>query len=77
MNSKLSGLCVNESIRCESVSADLDVMLKLAILRMMSAAGVNGLCLSGARKMCRTVQIRKIEVQVIIKLGSFLLFQEL
>ena len=47
-------------------------MLELAILWMMSADGVNGLYLSGAREMCRTLQIRKIGVQVIIKLGNFL-----
>ena len=47
-------------------------MLESAILWMTSADGVNGLCLSGARKMCQTLQIRKISVQVIIKLGSFL-----
>ena len=62
---------IRESIRCESVSADLDVMSKLAILWMMSVDGVNGLYLSGAKKMCQTLQIRKIRVQVIIKLGSF------
>ena len=65
---------IKESIRCESVSADLDVMSESAILWMMSADGVNGLYLSGARKMCQTLQIRKSGVQVIIKLGSFLLF---
>ena len=64
-------------IRCESVSADLDVMSESAILWMVLADGINGLYLNGARKMCRTLQIRKIGVQVIIKLGSFLLFQEL
>ena len=68
---------IKESIRYESVLADLNVMSKLAILWMMSADGVNGLYLSGVRKMCRTLQIKKIGVQVIIKLGSFLLFQEL
>ena len=67
---------IKESIRCESVSADLDVMSESAILWMTSADGVNELCLSGAREMCRTLLIRKIGVQVIIKLGSFLLFQE-
>ena len=68
---------IKESIRCESISANLDVMSESAILWMTSADGVNGLYLSGARKMCRTLQIRKIRVKVIIKLGSFLLFQEL
>ena len=68
---------IKESIRCESVSTDLDVMSGSAILWMTSIADVNGLYLSGARKMCRTLQVRKIVVQVIIKLGSFLLFQEL
>ena len=68
---------IKESIRCESVSTDLDVMSKSAILWITSAAVVNRLCLSGARKMCRTLQIRKIRVQVIIKLKSFVLFQEL
>ena len=62
---------IKESIRCESVLVDLDVISKSAILWMTSADDVNGLCLSGARKMCRTLQIRKIGVQVIIKLGSF------
>ena len=65
---------IKESIRCESVSADLDVMSESAILWMMSADGVNGL-LSGARQMCQTLQIRKIGVQVIIKLGSFFYFK--
>ena len=64
-------------IRCESISTDLDVMSESAILWMTSADDVNGLYLSDARKMCRTLQIRKIGVHVIIKLGSFLLFQEL
>ena len=65
--------CVFEkSIRCESVSADLDVMSESAILWMASVDWVNGPYLSGARKMCRTLQIRKIGVQVIIKLGNFL-----
>ena len=50
-------------------------MSELAILWMTSVAGVNGLCLSSARKMCRTLQIKKIEVQVIIKLGSFFYFK--
>ena len=59
------------------MSADLDVMSESAILWMMSAIDVNGLYLSGAREICRTLRIRKIGVQVIIKLGSFLLFQEL
>ena len=62
---------IKESIRCESVTADLDVMSELTILWMMSADGVNGLYLSGVREMCWTLQIRKIRVQVIIKLGSF------
>ena len=66
--------CVKESIRCESVSADLDVTSESAILWMTSTDGVNGRCLNGARKMCQTLQLRKIRVQVIIKLGSFLLF---
>ena len=66
---------IKESIRCESVLADLDVMLESAILRMMSADDINGLYLTSARKMCRTLQIRKIGVQIIIKLGSFLLFK--
>ena len=73
----LQDCVIKESIRCESISADLDVMSESAILWMTSADGVNGLYLSGARKMCRTLQIRKIGVQVIIKLGSFVLFQEL
>ena len=64
---------IKESIRCESVSADLDVMLESAILWMMLADGVNGLYLSGARQMCQTLQIRKNRIQVIIKLASFLL----
>ena len=59
---------IKESIRCESVSTDLDVMLEQTILWMMSADDVNGLCLNGARKICRTLQIRKIRVQVIINL---------
>ena len=53
---------IKELIRCESVSADLDVMSELAILWMASADGVNGLYLSGARKMCRTLKIKKIGV---------------
>ena len=57
---------IKESIRCESVSADFDVMLESAILWMTLADGVNGLCLNGARKMCRTLQIRKIRVQVLL-----------
>ena len=68
---------IKESIRCESVLADLDVMSESAILWMTSADGVNRLYLSGARKMSRTLRIRKIGVQVIIKLGSFLLIQKL
>ena len=36
---------IKESIRCESVSADLDVMSESAILWMMSADDVNGLYL--------------------------------
>ena len=68
---------IKESIKCESVSADLDVMAESTILWMTSADGVNGLCLSCARKMCQTLQIREIGVHVIIELGSFLLFQEL
>ena len=62
---------IKELIRYESVSVDLDTMLELTILQMMSADDVNGLCLNGARKMCRTLQIRKIRVQGIIKLESF------
>ena len=68
---------IKESIRCESISIDLDVMSESPILWMTSTYDVNGLYLSGARKMCQTLQIRKIGVQVIIKLGRFLLFQEL
>ena len=68
---------IKESIRCESVSADLDVMSESTILWMKSADDVNELYLSGIRKMCQTLQIRKIGVNVIIKLGSFLLFQKL
>ena len=68
---------IKESIRCESVLADFDVLSESVILWMTSADGVNGLCLNGASKMCRTLQIRRIRVQVIIKLGSFLLSQEL
>ena len=68
---------IKESIRCESVSTNLDVISESTILWMTSADGVNGLYLCGTRKMCQTLQIRKIRVQVIIKLGSFLLFQEL
>ena len=68
---------IKESIRCESVSADLDMMSESAILWMTSANDINGLYFSGARKMCQTLYIRKIGVQVIIKLGSFILFQEL
>ena len=68
---------IKESIRCESVSANLDVMSESAILWMTSAKDINGLYFSGARKMCQTLYIRKIGVQVIIKLGSFILFQEL
>ena len=59
-------------MRCESVSADLDAMSESTILWMMSADDVNRLYLSGGKKMCQTLQIRKISVQVIIKLGSFL-----
>ena len=66
---------IKESIRCESVSTDLDVVLESAILWMTSVDDVNGLYLSDVRKMCRTLQIRKIRVQVIIKFGSFLLFK--
>ena len=61
----------------ENVSADLDVMLETAILWMTLVDDVNGLYLSGVRETCRTLRIRKIRVQVIIKLESFLLFQEL
>ena len=61
---------IKESIRCESVSTDLDAMSELAILWMTSADDVNGLCLNGAWKMCRTIQIRKIRVQVIVKLEN-------
>ena len=68
---------MKESIRCESVSVDMDVISESAILWMTPADGVNGLYLSGAREMCRTLRIKKIGDQVIIKLGSFLLFQEL
>ena len=66
---------IEESNMCESISAD--VMSESAILWMTSVHGVNGLYLNGARKMCWTLQIKKIRVQLIIKLGSFLLFQEL
>ena len=66
---------IKESIRCESVSTDLDVMSESAILWMTSADSVNGLYLSGVREMCRTLRIRKIRVQIIIKLRSFLLFR--
>ena len=52
-------------------------MLELDILWMTSADGVNGLYMSGAREMCRTLRIEKIGVQVIIKLESFILFHEL
>ena len=76
-NHSFQDCVIKESIRCESVSADLDVMSELTILWTTSVAGVNGLYLNGARKICRTLQVRKIGVQVIIKLGSFLLFQEL
>ena len=68
---------IKESIEWESVSADLDVMTKSAILWMTSADGVNRLYLSSAKEMCRSLLIRKIVVQVIIKLENFLLFQEL
>ena len=67
---------IKESFRCESILADLDVMSESTIVWMTSADGINGLYLSGARETCRTLRIRKIGVQVIIKLGSFLLFQE-
>ena len=50
---------IKESIKCESVSADLDVMAESTILWMTSADDVNRLYLSGTRKMCRTPQIRK------------------
>ena len=60
---------IKELIRCESILADLDVMLESAILWMTLADSVNGLCLNGARKMCHSTN--KIRVQVIIKLGSF------
>ena len=73
----LQDCVIKESIRCELVSADLDVILESAILWMMSADDNNGLYLSGARETCRTLRRRKIGVQVIIELGSFLLFQEL
>ena len=53
---------IKESIRCESVSADLDVMSESAILWMTSADGINGLYSSGTTKMCRTLRIRKIGV---------------
>ena len=66
---------IKELTRYESVSADLDAMSESAILWMTSANSINGLCLSGARKMCRTLQIRKIRVQVIIKLGSFFYYK--
>ena len=68
---------IKELIRCELVSADLDVMSESAILWMTSADGVNILYLSGAKETYQTLRIRKIGVQVIIKLGSSLLFQEL
>jgi len=68
---------IKESIIYESVSADLDVISESTILWMTLADDVNGLYLSGTRKMCRTIQIRKSRAHVIIKLGSFLLFQEL
>ena len=71
---KLSALCNKKLIRCESVLVDLDAMSESAILWMMSEDDVNGLYLSGISKMCQTLQIRKIGVLVIIKLGSFLLF---
>ena len=59
---------IEESNRCESISTD--VMSESTILWMT----FNRLCLNGARKMCQTLQIRKTRVQVIIKLGSSLLF---
>ena len=41
---------IEESIRCESISADLDVMSESAILWMTSADGVNEPCLSGGQE---------------------------
>ena len=64
-------------IRCELISTSFYAVSESAILWMTSVDNVNGLYLDCARKMCQTLQIRKIRVQVIIKLGSFLLFQEL
>ena len=61
---------IKGTIGCESVLVDLDAMSESTILWMTSADGINGLCLSGTRKMCRTLQIRKIRVQVIIKLAN-------
>ena len=49
------GCVIKESIRYKSVSTDLDAMLESTILWMMLADGVNGLYLSGTRKMCRTL----------------------
>ena len=66
----------NAELKASRIMSSRNVMLESAILWMTSADGVNGLCLNGARKMCRTLQIRRIRVQVIIKLGSFLLFKE-
>ena len=76
-NSKLPGLCHQEIDWIKSVSADLDIMSESTILWMTSTDVVNELYLSIAREICRTLRIRKIRVQVIIKLESFLLFQEL
>ena len=46
---------IKESIRCESVLADFDVLSESVILWMTSVDGVNGLYLSGTRKMCQTL----------------------
>ena len=66
---------IKESIRCESISADLDVMSESAILWMTSADGVNGLCLNGARKMCHSTNKEKLGSKFLLNKEVFFYFK--
>ena len=57
---------IKELIRCESVSADLDVMSESAILWMTSAGGVNGLYLNGAENLSDSTNKKKLGSKLLL-----------
>jgi hypothetical protein len=63
---------MKESIRCESIIANLDIVSKSAIFMMVSTNDIRRLYLASVRKdMLNSTRRERFGVQVIIKIRKF------